>query len=388
MSATLEVQTSQETSARRLALAGAYLATASMAVDFLTGTTGRFPPLVGISRQLVAPLVVAACAVSLVAAFTAPDAVRRRSGGAAMLIAGLIVVHGLTWKIAPPRPFDGSLIAWALAHGLLVALVLAGPLLREVDVYRLLVTGAVTSLATLPLGQAALSTDARSVAGLAGRLTGIYGHPNVTGLAAALLVVLAWRNAERHLGLVVALVLLALCASITAVAAGVAGIAALYGWRSPRVRPFVSATAFTALLGPIVLVHLVPATLNPTWFTGRVGIWRWSAEVQVDPWFGAGTDLFTRLRGSVFPITWVHAHDQMIMDLLTGGILLATATALLIVALWALVPSARAAALWATMVVTACSEVPFDLSYPGARIVLLGAVVAVLLAREPEPADG
>lgn len=284
--------------------------------------------------------------------------------------------------VAFDRPFDGSPGVVLLAHALVVGFVVAAPQLGERDVFVVLTAMVVLSLLTpFVLGPAAFSVDERSLLSI-GRLTGVFGHPNLTGMAGALVVVLAWRRPGRRLALVAAVGCLALTASLTGLVAAAAGVASLRLGSSTAARRALTAVVVVTLAAPALVAFLAPEWLTAGLFTGRGAVWLWVAQMDLDRFRGAGTELFDALRGSWFPIGWYHAHNQVLNDIAVGGVSLLATTALVLGRLRHLVADRRAFALWIVLGVSCLTETPLHLDYPGSRVLLLGAVVVVLLDRK------
>lgn len=353
-----------------LARTGLVLAAASVVVDFGVGR--------GVSAPVTAPVVAAAAAAALLlVGFDALASGRRLSG---WLIAS-VALHAAV-LVAYDRPFDGSPGVVLLAHVLVVGFVGAAPRLGEKDVFVVLTVMIVLSLLTpFVLGSAAFSVDERSLLSL-GRLTGVFGHPNLTGMAGALVVVLAWRHPGRRLACVVAIGCLALTASLTGMVAAAAGVASLMLGSSAPARRALTTAVVVALAAPALVAFLAPEWLTAGLFTGRGAVWLWVAQSDLDRVRGAGTELFDALRGSWFPIGWYHGHNQVLNDIAVGGVSLLATTAALLGRLRHLVADRRAFAVWTVLAVTCITETPLHLDYPGSRVLLVGLVVIVLLSRK------
>lgn len=366
---------------RVLALTGLWIAVAAVSADALVSTA-----TVAVPATYPALLAVAAT-VALVASSLATVSTRERvHRGDLGAVVVLLMLQTAIMVVGPARAFEGEATSWVLGHLLVVGLALAARRLTVADVYRVLLVTCAASWAMLALGTGALSADVRSLPLLGGRLTGVFAHPNVTGMAAALLVTLSLaRGSLRKVGVFVGVATLAASYSLTGIVAAVVGVAVgrYLPKHASRVVTTVLAVLTFALPGAVFLGSRV---LPPDLFTGRVTVWAWAGRSGMDLWWGEGTAVFDALRHSVFPVGWFHAHNGIVTDLLVGGVPLAVVGYLLLLRLRAASRTSTATAVW--VVVAACSitEVPLFIDYPGARALTLGLAIVVVLRSVPEEA--
>ena len=175
---------SPSTGTRAFALVGLYSAIFAVLLDFAASNG------VVIADRGLTPIVVLAISANVASLSLAEWANISR---AALPVAVLIVVHGATRFLGAPRLFDGDAGPWVAAHLLLLTAILVAGSLTIDDLYNALLATLVLSLGTLALGDLAVSQDQRSIPGLAGRLKGIYGHPNITAVASLVLLLVAAR---------------------------------------------------------------------------------------------------------------------------------------------------------------------------------------------------
>ena len=170
-------------------------------------------------------------------------------------------------------------------------------------------------------GWAVLEDDGRSLLGIS-RLSGLAGHPNALGAAAAalLLLELAEPRPRRWVWCAaVAAVTLAFTESRTAVLGCALGL--LWMLASRRGAP-----RWAAVVGSLtVIVGLLRAPLDIGGLTGRTDLWRYAwAEFRAHPFTGYGAGfLDADYRASHLPdrLAWAgQAHDQLLHTLAASGL--------------------------------------------------------------------
>lgn len=360
---------------RRLAIVGLYAAIGALLLDFVASIG-----LASAGRGVMILVIVAVAANFASAAIS--DSTRRDARfRQALPVVVLLGVHCATRFIGAPRTFDGDAATWLAAHVLLISTVLVARNLTVNDLYNALLVTSAISLSTLALGDAGLSHDARTLPGLSGRLKGIYGHPNVTAIAGVLLLVTAFRGPKkRTAGVIVGVSTMAATASLTGVLAALVALSALWLGRSKAGR---SGLTFALLLG-LATPALIARNADPALFTGRVHIWNWALELSFDRWNGIGSAVFSDLRGSLFPISWFHAHNQILMDYVTGGRVLVIVTLALILALRMVSRESYAFALWSVLAIVSITEIPMTMDYPGARVIILSMTLIGIFCHMPD----
>jgi hypothetical protein len=166
-------------------------------------------------------------------------------------------------------------------------------------------------------------------------------------------------------------------------------------WRSGRrglLAAFLAGAYAVSVALPWVLATTARTTEDLHRLSLRVLIWRWAlAWLQARGYAASGDGLFDSMGplGSN-EIWWYHAHNQALMDLITGGVvrMLAVQAALLAVGVLAWRTARRDVApllLWLALVVFSAVEVPFYLRSLDARSLLL-VVFLVLLLSAAKPA--
>lgn len=272
---------------------------------------------------------------------------------------------------------DNTVRTWVVAHLIVALPVLMWRLIRLRTISLFLFLTSTISLVTIWFGYKAFSIDEKSLLSL-GRLTGIFGHPNITGASAALLVLLLVSNKKINtLPFFTACALMLASLSTTSILALTASLIVLK-ISSPKIKLLVFWLSMFSLFIPLLLISFkIP--VDTSLFTGRVKIWEWLSNYKVDFLNGSGLGLFETLHRSG-QIPWVHTHNDLLMELTTGG-LFAGITFILTVALLGFI-SLRSEtnlsfAAWVFLVVTCFSEIPIFLDYPGGRT--LFAIVSILL---------
>ena len=210
-----------------------------------------------------------------------------------------------------------------LAGAVAVVAVLVGVLLPEKGLFRALDGNVITSeKAVLPSGV----------------LVGIFTHGNILGqylLLGLPLIALVPRPVVRTALLAVALLGLVWSAARSSVggAAALALVAAVLSLLPPARRAVPGRLVVWAALGLVLVLPFV--TTTPGAFTNRGGIWVVSlAHWRDHPWVGNGTDFYTRIAQTTGDLggTVYHGHNEVVQLLVTGGVVLAVLTALLVLA--------------------------------------------------------
>lgn len=271
---------------------------------------------------------------------------------------------------------------WLITHLALIAIILSTQYFSYRFIAAVLRAGMVASLATLVGGAAALSVDERSLFLLDGRLRGVFGHANMTGLVAVAALLLALGSSRwKRLDLVLSVSVIAAATSLTSLFAAGVGLAVWFV-RKPPTRLFVWVVGILSLFVPAAAVQILGSHLDPTLFTGRTAAWQWAMALDVPPFRGLGIGLFEAL-GSGKLVPWFHTHNQVIMDYVSGGWPLALATVLLLISVgyWAATSSdRRQLVMWSVLVLQCATEVPFVLNYPSGSM-LSTAIILLLIVR-------
>lgn len=272
---------------------------------------------------------------------------------------------------------------WVYAHMTLSALLLVADLVSARTIRSALSFIMVASLLTMFLGSAAFSVDERSVFE-GGRLTGVLGHPNITGVAAALAIVcyiFTAKRFERVLGVALATVVGIGSVSITSIVALAAALLVAFFGR--RLANLIVVLGLAVFMVPLVIVMTSRSGLDLSLLTGRVEIWAWLAATDINSAVGNGLTFFTDLRSS-HDIVWFHAHNQALMDFTTQGvpgIILSFLTLAILGFAFARKEPLRLAA-WVILVTHATTEIPLFLDHPSGRLMLLGAFVLVMCSSD------
>lgn len=273
---------------------------------------------------------------------------------------------------------------WLLTHLALIGILLSVQFFSFEFIASLLRAGMMASLVTLIGGASALSVDERSLFLLDGRLRGVFGHANMTGLVAVAAFLLALGSVRRwkKIDLALSVCIIAAATSLTSLAAAGIGLAA---WlvRDPALRVLVFVAGMISLFVPAVLVECMGASLDPTLFTGRSAAWQWALSLDVPPMTGLGPGLFETLGAGKF-VPWFHTHNQVIMDYVTGGWPLLCTTILLLASVgrWAVASNDhRQLVMWSVLVLQCATEVPLVFNFPSGSM-LSSAIILVLIIRD------
>jgi O-antigen ligase len=267
---------------------------------------------------------------------------RRGLLGVALLLApwAWVQVRGLTLDLLPgvsDLVYPAVVVAvWVVRPGLrhlrllgylagavAVVSVLVGVLLPDKGLFRALDGNVITQeKALLP----------------SGILVGIFTHGNTLGqylLLGLPLIALVPRPVVRTALLAVALLALVWSAARSSVGGAVAlALVAVVLSLLPAARRAVPGRLVAwAALGLVVLLPFL--TTTPGAFTNRGGIWAVSlAHWRDHPWVGNGADFYTRIAQTTGDLggTVYHGHNEVVQLLVTGGVVLAVLTALLVLA--------------------------------------------------------
>jgi hypothetical protein len=305
------------------------------------------------------------------------------------IAAGAVAVNWLT-QVAINHTYPGSSLQWTAAHLIVITIVLGADRITLETARACLRILMIISLVGMLAGISAYSFDERTVLPFPGRLTGALGQPNVTAPAAGILLLLAL--AKRRfvwLDRCLAVFVLAATFSYGALIALIAGFVVLLSYKARRIGLIALSGGLALILAPYVVVSFMPTLVDPGLFTGRGAIWLWCHEMDYNHWVGLGVHFFNDYRISQH-IKWFHAHNQFIMDLITGGWLAAASTIVFVLALGAAALRNRSTwrlAIWVLMVVVSTTEVPFYFDYAGSRPFLAGVLAIVVFSPEGIPAQ-
>ena len=210
-----------------------------------------------------------------------------------------------------------------LAGAVAVVSVLVGLLLPDKGLFRALDGNVITQeKAVLP----------------AGILVGIFTHGNTLGqylLLGLPLVALVPRRVLRTVLVAVTLLALVWSAARSTIGAALALalVAAVLSLLPADRRAVPGRIVVWATLGLVAVLPFV--TTAPGAFTNRGGIWAVSLTHWRDhPWVGNGSDFYTAIAQTTGDLggTVYHGHNEVVQLLVTGGVVLALLTALLVVA--------------------------------------------------------
>ncbi len=257
---------------------------------------------------------------------------------------------------------------------------------------RLLLLSNSISLLSILLGSKAWSVDGRlEFLSLPGRLTGLFGQPNVTALAAAFTIVHLWGKNANKLNLLVAFIVLGLSASLTVISGLVlAGIYLLVFKRFGKLLQLffhISLLAISIFYPFLILFSQIDST-EAKRFTGRVAIWDWTIQKITEPSFIPQIDLYSNLYQSESShIVWFHAHNQFLMNWATGGLSMAIfgICLLLVIILVAVQGKANSSLKFAIVTILLLNvifEVPLTLDKLDARLLLLIFVISSISPKE------
>lgn len=287
--------------------------------------------------------------------------------------------------LSPQVPYPTDNRDWVITHLCLMALLLSVRFISLDFISTILRIGMAASIWTLAGGANALSIDERSLFFLDGRLRGVFGHPNMTGLIAVAAFLLALGNLRwRRTDLILSLTVIAAAASLTSLVAAVIGLAA---WliRHQAARITVWIVGVISLFVPAVLTVILGSRLDPTLFTGRTAAWQWALSLDSPPLTGMGIGLFEKLGAGKW-VQWYHTHNQVIMDYISGGIPLVLATVILLAVVGyraAIAVDGRQFVTWCVLILQCATEVPLVLSYPSGAM-FSTAVLLILAMGTPD----
>lgn len=196
---------------------------------------------------------------------------------------------------------------------------------------RLLLYANSFSLFSIFLGEKAWSKDDRlQFLDLPGRLTGLFGQPNVTALCAAFTILCLNRKHRKHFGfhLLIATIVLLLTASLTVIFGILFAMLVVLSYRYIG-KTVALLSSFSILVFSVVYPFTLRESevnfLTANQFTGRVAIWGWTKNVITTPGFKPNLNLFNEHLSSLSShIPWFHAHNQFLMNWATGGLVMAT----------------------------------------------------------------
>lgn len=297
-------------------------------------------------------------------------------------LVGFLFIAAVVPVLLPPDLGTRVTWPWIVAHAVLLLFVGLHSAFHRRDVTHCLTVLMISSVVSIVFGANAFLVDPRNLF-FSGRLTGVLGHPNLTGIAAVLGILLCLSNRRLLSALGVSSIIVLLCSfSITSFVALAVGGVLIYT-TNRALRASAALLALTSYFVPLLLVALFARGLNVQLFTGRVAVWEWIASLHFNALFGNGLTLFEDQAARHW-IPWVHAHNQLLMDLATGGLILASVTIIIVLALWSRALSAidpLPLSICAILTVHCFSEVPFFLDSPSGRLVLLVPLVLTILSK-------
>lgn len=260
---------------------------------------------------------------------------------------------------------------------------------------RLLLLSNSISLSSVLLGSKAWSIDGRlEFLNLPGRLTGLFGQPNVTALAAAFTIVFLWGKNANRLNLSVAFLVLGLSASLTVISGLVlAGIYLLVFKRFGKLlQLFFHISLLTvSILYPFLIHFSQIDSIEARRFTGRVAIWEWTIQKISEPSFIPQIDLYSKLyQSDSSHIVWFHAHNQFLMNWATGGLSAAMFGICLLLGIVLAAAQGKATsslkfAIVTILLLNVIFEVPLTLDKLDARLLLLIFVISSISPKESPP---
>ncbi|MEZ3156027.1 O-antigen ligase family protein [Microbacterium sp. BWR-S6Y] len=190
------------------------------------------------------------------------------------------------------------------------------------------------------LMSAGLAFAEKSITG-APLLAGIFSHSNILGLylAASLpFAFLARRFIVRWTIVLILVLALVMTSSRTALfGAAVVLIVILVGWILPRAA-FRPVLVVTLIVLCIALVQVPFSETDPSAYTYRGEIWMYNIGLLAGNWlFGLGawfyTDDYARL-SQVLSAAASHAHNDLLTNLVMGGLLLVSVIGLVLISAW------------------------------------------------------
>lgn len=273
----------------------------------------------------------------------------------------------------------GNPLTWFLSNVTLAAFYICAKFISVKLVWQLLGALNIGSLLTVFLGPLAFSEDTRSVI-FASRLTGVLGHPNVTAYMAVCTIVLGLYLGKKFTIYMLCAALVTVATfSLTSFLALFAGLIVLVVFKKPRQRLFVSKLALGASSFPLVGVIVLGLNLGPDLFTNRSSIWSWLRSYGTPPPTGYGLG-FLNQQQAAGEVVWVHAHNQLMMNYFTQGIVgLLVVCGLLIFLMNGAEHNQLSSALFVMLCVECTTEIPLFLDYPSGR--WIGAVLVLVLIR-------
>lgn len=286
--------------------------------------------------------------------------------------------------LSPNVVFATDNLSWLLTHIALIAILMCAQFISFDFIASILRAGMIASLVTLVGGASALAADERSLFLLDGRLRGVFGHANVTGLIAVATLLLALGGGKwKKTDLLLSAVVIAAATSLTSLFAAMVGLATWF-LTQRFLKLAVWAIGMISIFIPAAAVFLLGARLDSTLFTGRTAAWQWALSLEVPELTGLGIGLFAEL-GSGKLVPWFHTHNQVIMDFVSGGWPLVSATVLLLasVGLRAVLASdRRQLVMWSILVLQCATEVPLVLNYPSGAMFSTAVILLVAIGAE------
>ncbi|WP_160318869.1 O-antigen ligase family protein [Arthrobacter sp. ERGS1:01] len=298
-----------------------------------------------------------------------------------VVLSSIVLVTGIIPFLSGPALYEGNTIVWFQSHVIFAVLILFSPYITFEDIYRIFIFVSLFSILTVLAGAGAFSIDDRTGLFTQGRLRGVLGHPNITGMAGAVLILISVSSQKvRIFGAIIGSIVVLGSFSFTSIVALLIALV-VSRTRYQKMFQWYLLAGLVVLLTPALLVERRSGFLNPDQFTGRTGIWEWAMAQLSVPLEQRGLGFF-RLLQEQGAIPWSHAHNQVIMDLVSGGFLLA-ATGVLFITSMAFDLNRKhnkfGIMLWLVLVVQALTEIPLFLDYPSGRLLYLVLITALIV---------
>jgi hypothetical protein len=282
-----------------------------------------------------------------------------------------------------PATYPGNSLTWIIATIGAACFFFMSRHMSGLTVWHLLGWLNIGSILTIFLGPSAFSEDVRSII-FSARLTGLLGHPNVTGFLAAVTVVYALdKNRLLSLYSLSAMFVVVVTFSLTSIGCLLIGSLIILLQRSgKRSIPILSKLLFwvstLVAVAPFIGVVLLNLRLTPELLTNRASIWNWLKDNGLPPLEGFGAGFLSTFQ-SAGVVPWSHAHNQFFMSYFSHGLLGLFLVSLFIYFLargvWES-SSPPALAFFSMLMIESTTEIPLFLDYPGGKWI---ATVIVLI---------
>ena len=287
-----------------------------------------------------------------------------------LAVVGLPIIFLGFWGSLDASKVPGNALGWLSAHILAGLFLLLADRIKPIFVEISIQVLIFSSLASSLWGPKAFASDLRSAYSY-GRLVGAMGHPNLTGLVAAVGVIWFIQGASRKpISLAASILLSALCLSLTSLVCVASGLIYIKV-RSSTIRRGLLLTSLAVYLMPLIFVFLYHSAVDESLFTGRTGIWNWLAS-NIEPSIqGQGIGLFTLL-STTGDVIWAHAHNDLIMILVTTGFLGLALTMLFLLPMFLKIFTLpkKIGFLLVVFLLFGVTEIPSYLDFPLVRVTL------------------